>query len=158
MSIIVDVSADGARTALASTRVKRVATAVLSAEGVRDALVSIAFVSSREIARLNKRHLGHGGPTDVIAFALGAGRERPAARPVIGDIYIAPDVARANAMRFGRGVREELARLVVHGTLHVLGHDHPDGTERTTSPMWRRQERLLASASIRRALSGDREP
>ncbi len=158
MSIIVDVSADGTRTALASARVKRVATAVLRAEGVRDALVSIAFVSAREIARLNKRHLAHGGPTDVISFALGARRSRSAAHPVVGDIYIAPEVARANATRFGRGVREELARLVIHGTLHVLGHDHPDGTDRTSSPMWRRQERLLSSATIRRALSGAREP
>jgi len=158
MSIIVDVSADGARTPLASARVRRVAAAVLRAEGVRDALVSIAFVSAREIARLNKRHLGHAGVTDVISFALGAGKERSAPHAVVGDIYIAPDVARANAMRFGRGVREELARLVVHGTLHVLGHDHPDGTARTTSPMWRRQERLLASATVRRALAGAREP
>lgn len=158
MSIVVDVSADGTRIPLASARVKRVATAVLRAEGVRDALVSIAFVSAREIAQLNRRHLRHAGPTDVISFALGAGSDRSAAHPVIGDIYIAPDVARANATRFGRGVREELARLVVHGTLHVLGHDHPGGTERTASPMWRRQERLLASATVRRALSGAREP
>jgi len=158
MSLIVDVSADGARAPLASARVKRVAAAVLRAEGVRDALVSIAFVSARAIARLNQRHLGHTGPTDVIAFALGAGKERSRAHPVVGDIYIAPEVARANATRFGRGVREELARLVVHGTLHVLGHDHPDGTDRTTSPMWRRQERLLSSATIRRALSRAREP
>ena len=157
MSIIVDISADGTRIPLAPARVKRVATAVLKAERVRDALVSIAFVSAREIARLNKRHLGHTGPTDVISFALGAGSERSAAHPVVGDIYIAPVVARANAMRFGRGVREEIARLVVHGTLHVLGHDHPDGSERTTSPMWRRQERLLSSATIRRALSGASE-
>jgi len=158
MSIIVDVSADGTRIPLASARVRRVAAAVLRAEGVRDALVSIAFVSAREIARLNKRHLGHAGATDVISFALGAGKERSAAHPVVGDIYIAPDVARANAVRFGRGVREELARLVVHGTLHVLGHNHPDGTERTTSRMWRRQERLLSSATIRRALFGSNEP
>ena len=41
------------------------------------------------------------------------------------------------------GVREELARLVVHGTLHVLGHDHPEDDSRLRSPMWRRQERLL---------------
>ena len=158
MSIIVDVSADGARAPLASARVKRVAAAVLRAEGVRDALLSIAFVSVREIARLNQRHLAHAGPTDVISFALGAGTERSPAHPVVGDIYIAPEVARTNAMRFRRGVREELARLVIHGTLHVLGHDHPEGTDRTSSPMWRRQERLLSSATIRRVLSGARAP
>jgi probable rRNA maturation factor len=43
-------------------------------------------------------------------------------------------------------VREEITRLAVHGTLHVLGHDHPDGASRMTSVMWRRQEELLAVA------------
>jgi probable rRNA maturation factor len=158
MSIIVDVSADGVRTPLASGRVKDIASAVLRAEGASDALVSITFVSTREIARLNRHHLQHSGPTDVISFALGAGKQQSSAYPVVGDIYIAPDVARANAARFGRGVREELARLVVHGTLHVLGHDHPVDSDRATSPMWSRQERLLGSARVRRALSGARPP
>ena len=64
----------------------------------------------------------------------------------MGDVYIAPEVARRNAREHGCGLREETARLVVHGVLHVLGHDHPDGEERTDSTMWRRQERLLARA------------
>ena len=156
MSVIIDVSADGVRTPLASARVKGIASAVLRAERVSAALVSITFVSARQIARLNKRHLAHSGPTDVISFALGEGKPGSSSYPVVGDIYIAPDVARTNAARFGRGLREEIARLVVHGTLHVLGHDHPDGSDRMTSPMWRRQERLLASARVKRALSGAR--
>jgi probable rRNA maturation factor len=69
---------------------------------------------------------------------------------VVGDVYIAPDVARRNAKAEGTGVREELMRLVVHGVLHVLGHDHPDeGEARYASPMWKRQERLLRSAPVR---------
>lgn len=139
MSLGVDVSASDVRIPLARERVARLARGVLRAERVRDALLSIAFVSKGEITRLNQRHLGRRRPTDVIAFAF----DRAAGRgPVIGDIYIAPDVARENARRLGAGVREEVARLVVHGTLHVLGHDHPED-ERTASPMWARQERLL---------------
>ena len=65
--------------------------------------------------------------------------------PVVGDVYIAPSVARVNARLSGVTVREELARLVVHGTLHVLGHDHP-AVGRERSAMWRRQEHLLARA------------
>ncbi len=76
--------------------------------------------------------------------------------PVVGDIYIAPGVARRNAARHGAGVREEIARLVVHGTLHVLGYDHPEGEERTASRMWRRQERLLARLHRRRSTGGTR--
>lgn len=143
MSLAVDVTAEGVRVPLARERVAAVAATALRAEGVRDALLSIAFVSNRAIAALNRRHLGHSGATDVISF----GFERAGAEgPVIGDIYIAPDIARVNARRHGSGVREEIARLTVHGVLHVLGYDHPEGAERTTSDMWRRQERLVARA------------
>jgi probable rRNA maturation factor len=140
-SLAVDVSSDGGRLPLSRERVADVARAVLRAEKVRDAMLSIAFVSARDIAALNRRHLGHRGPTDVIAFALG---DAAADGPVIGDVYISPEVARENARRHNVGVREELSRLVVHGTLHVLGYDHPGGDERVDSPMWRRQERLVA--------------
>jgi probable rRNA maturation factor len=47
-------------------------------------------------------------------------------------------------LRQGVSAQEELLRLVVHGTLHVLGHDHPESDARTKSPMWRKQERILA--------------
>ena len=157
MTLIVDVSTDGARAPLSSARVKEIAVAVLRAERVPEALVSIALVSSRQIARLNKRHLRHAGATDVISFALG-GATSGARQPIVGDIYIAPDVARANARRYGRGMREELARLVVHGTLHILGYDHPEGEDRTSSSMWRRQERLLSSARVKRAIGGAGSP
>jgi probable rRNA maturation factor len=62
---------------------------------------------------------------------------------LVGDIYIAPEVARRNALSFGVPQREEVARLVVHGVLHVAGYDHPEGAARIESPMWRRQEQLL---------------
>jgi probable rRNA maturation factor len=107
---------------------------------VTDALVSIAFVSDRQMASLNWQHLQHRGATDVISFgfapsAVGCG--------VVGDIYIAPGVARRNAMAHDERIRDELLRLVVHGTLHVLGYEHPEGADRSTSPMWKRQERIM---------------
>jgi probable rRNA maturation factor len=143
MSHSVYVSTRGARSALSMARAEAIARSVLAAERVRNAMLSITFVSSAAMARLNGRHLGHRGSTDVISFGFeSSGR----GAPVVGDIYIAPDVARANAVRNGVPVREELARLVVHGTLHVLGYDHPEGEARTHSPMWRRQERALARA------------
>ena len=144
MSLIVDVSADGVRAPVGRERLKNLAVGVLKAERARDALLSIALVSSAQIARLNRAHLGHSGATDVISFALTNPPSGPGRQAIVGDIYIAPAVARANAARMGTSIRLEIARLVVHGTLHVLGHDHPDGAGRTTSPMWRRQEQLLA--------------
>lgn len=140
MSIAVDVST-GERIPISHERIVDAARRVLRAEGVRHALVSVAFVSRARITSINRKYLAHRGATDVISF----GFARAAADdPVVGDIYIAPTVARANAVANGVGVREELLRLVVHGVLHVLGHDHPEGESRERSAMWLRQERLLA--------------
>ena len=143
MSRIVDVTMDRVRVPVSRDRVAHLAERVLRAERVRHALLSVAFVPDREIALLNWRHLRHRGPTDVISFGF-----VPAEKggPVVGDVYIAPGVARRNAIAHGHGVREETLRLVVHGVLHVLGYDHPDDESRYGSPMWRRQERLLRSA------------
>ena len=143
MSIVVDVDSEGVRLPLGRERVAAVVRAVLEAERVRDALISIAFLDRRAMAALNRKHLGRRGATDVIAFGLVRSDPR---LPVIGDIYIAPEVAREQAAEFGVPIREELARLTVHGTLHVLGHDHPEGEARMTSPLWERQEKLLKKA------------
>jgi probable rRNA maturation factor len=137
VSLSVSVAVEGVRIPLARSRVEAIARAVLRAERVRDAMISIAFVSRSAIARINRRYLAHGGATDVISFAFGD--------PLVGDIYISPDVARRNAREHAIGVREELTRLVIHGILHVVGHDHPDDA-RSASPMWKRQEQLLRRA------------
>jgi probable rRNA maturation factor len=131
---------DGVPAALSRARAQKVVESVLRAEKVRGALVSVAFVSDRSIAAMNAAHLAHRGPTDVISF----GFDRPTGRhPVVGDIYVAPGVATRNAKARRQPVREELVRLLVHGTLHVLGYDHPDDGRRESSAMWRRQEQLV---------------
>lgn len=140
MSLDVEVAADGVRVPLAKRRVADLARAVLEAEGVRDAIISFAFVRASTIAAVNREHLGHKGPTDVISFPLAAA----GGAPLGGDVYICPDVAARNAIEHGVGLREEIARLVVHATLHVLGHEHPEGVGREASAMWRRQEALLS--------------
>jgi probable rRNA maturation factor len=141
--IHVDVSFTVRRKQLPESRVRELVRATLGSEKVRDALISVAFVGTTTIARLNKKFLSHGGATDVISFGMSrAGKSSP----VIGDIYICPQVAARNAKELGIRTSEELARLVVHGTLHILGYDHPEGAGRTSSPMWKRQERILASS------------
>lgn len=135
----VAVQSEGVRPAVSAARLAAAGRLVLGAEGVKAALLSVTLLTPSRMAAMNRRHLGHAGATDVISFGF-----RDPSGAVIGDIYLCPAVAAANARRFGVGVREELLRLVVHGTLHVLGHDHPDGETRVASPMWKRQERLLA--------------
>ena len=146
MSLDVDVSSDGVRSPIGKERTQDIVQAVLRSEKVRNALVSIAFVDKRAMARLNKTHLGHTGPTDVISFGF---TRAAAADPVVGDIYVCPAVARDNARGRQESVRREVARLVIHGTLHILGHDHPD-EDREASGMWRKQERLVARLTGRR--------
>jgi probable rRNA maturation factor len=138
-ALAVHVAAESVRPTLGRARVAALARAVLRAEGVRAAEISLTFVDVDAMAALNWRHLRHRGPTDIITFELSPS---PGA-PVTGDVYVCPDVARDNARAHGCTVREELARLVVHGMLHTLGHEHPEDASRVESPMWAAQERYV---------------
>ncbi len=140
---VVQVAREQVRIPVSLARVQRVAESVLRAERVRDAVVSVTFLSDRRMATLNWSHLRHRGATDVISFGFALVAK---GAPLTGDIYVAPGVARRNALAHGAGIREELLRLVVHGMLHVIGYDHPVDDERYASPMWKRQERLLRGA------------
>jgi probable rRNA maturation factor len=99
--------------------------------------VDVTLLSVAAMRRTNRRATGRRGLTDVIAYAL----PQPDGR-LLGDVYISPAAA-AIAARNGAGLQEELVRLAVHGTLHVLGYDHPEGAGRTRSRMWRLQERYV---------------
>ncbi len=119
---------------------------ILAWEGARGrrARVELALLDAAAMRRLNRRVTGRRGLTDVLAFAL----PQPDGA-LLGDVYICPAAAERWVRNGGRGkgdarrVEEELVRLTVHGTLHVLGYDHPDGPGRTRSAMWRRQERYV---------------
>lgn len=127
----------GRRLPLSAHRVRRVVEAVLRGER-RQASISVTFLGRDAMRRLNARHKGHDAPTDVLAFALG----EPGGRAV-GDVYVCAYVAAREARARGIPLAQELVRLVVHGTLHALGREHPDDDSRTRSPMWRRQERYV---------------
>lgn len=129
---------DGVSIPIETERVEEVVEAVLRSENVGAAAISVTFLSDPEIARLNSEYLSHEGPTDVISFPL----TQPGG-PAVGDVYIGADRAVLQAGELGIDVAEELLRLTVHGTLHVLGYDHPESGERETSPMYLRQEELL---------------
>lgn len=128
---------------------------VLADLGVRGAAeLSLLFVTQDEIAVLNEEYMGAVGPTDVLAFPIDAADVETAAGPgnatrgpsraepdttdlplLLGDVVVCPSVAVAQAPSHAGNVDDELALLVVHGILHVLGHDHaePEQTERMRS-------------------------
>jgi probable rRNA maturation factor len=110
----------------------------LIGEGAADSELSLSFVTAEEIADLHARYLGEEGPTDVLSFPLDEAREGGGEGGVriLGDVVIAPDVAAANNPV---DPAAELRLLLVHGILHLLGHDHEAESER--AEMWARQER-----------------
>ena len=127
-----------------AARLTRVARRVLAWEGATSDRVELTLVGGGAMRRLNRRATGRRGVTDVIAFAL----PQPDGT-VLGDVYVCAAAARRWVKTEGAGkgkggdLDQELVRLAVHGTLHVLGYDHPNGAGRTRSTMWRRQERYV---------------
>ncbi len=111
------------------------ARATLLGEGIADAELSISLVTEEEIAGLHERYLHEAGPTDVLSFPLDDEAGEDGLRQ-LGDVVIAPAIAARNNPD---DPAAELRLLLVHGILHLLGHDHMDDGER--AEMWARQER-----------------
>lgn len=123
------------------------AEAVLVAEGIEgEAELSLSFVDEATIAELNERWLGHEGATDVLSFPIedDPGPWRPGDPPaLLGDVVVCPEVAFRNAPTHAGTYEDELALLVVHGVLHVLGMDHEDPDE--ADAMEAREQVLLTA-------------
>lgn len=118
--------------------IDRALRATLRREGVSRAELSVTFVGDPEIAHLHGRYLGRDGVTDVLAFALHREGDDP-----LGDVYVGHAQALRQAAEDGAEPHRELARLAVHGALHVLGYNHPEGPERVRCEMYRVQEEVL---------------
>jgi probable rRNA maturation factor len=116
--------------------------AVLQAEGVSGEL-TLTFVDRDEIAALNAEHMGERGPTDVLSFPLDSVDDSAGALPgpvLLGDVVVCPAVASEAAQAHAGTLDDQLALLVVHGVLHVLGHDHAQPNE---TRLMRQRERAL---------------
>lgn len=118
--------------------------AVLAAEGVSGpGEVNVLFVDAAAMSDLNRLHMGATGPTDVLSFPIDAGDDLDDAEErLVGDIVVCPSVAYRNAPGHAGSYPDEVALLLVHGALHLLGHDHADRTEQQR--MWDRERELLA--------------
>jgi len=115
---------------------ERLAAETLLAERLASSELSLSFVTEDEIAGLHERYLHEAGPTDVLSFPLDEDDVDEHGVRVLGDVVIAPSVAARNNPQDRDA---ELRLLVVHGILHLLGHDHDEDEERAA--MWAKQER-----------------
>jgi probable rRNA maturation factor len=106
----------------------------LAAEGVARSELSVSFVTTEEMADLHRTYLDEEGPTDVLSFPLDDVDEEGAR--ILGDVVINPSAAERNNPS---DPASELRVLLVHGILHLLGHDHEADADRTA--MWALQER-----------------
>jgi probable rRNA maturation factor len=144
-------------------RWQALAVAVLAAEGVQgECELSVLFVDEATIADLNERFMGHAGPTDVLSFPIDGEANPPGRWPdnggpgpdrldedmddlplLLGDVVVCPTIADGNAEGHAGSYDDELALLVVHGILHLLGMDHADESGRIA--MQARERELLAA-------------
>lgn len=122
----------------------------LAHEGVGvNAEVGLAFVDLDEMTALNVDHMAGTGPTDVLAFPIDGWAETAGLAPatdappaMVGDIVVCPEVAERSTSET-QTLADELALLVVHGALHLIGHDHYEADERER--MQAREQALLSA-------------
>lgn len=105
-------------------RMREIARTVLEGEGEPEAEVNVAFVDDSTIHTLNKRYLNHDEPTDVLSFPLSEGKK------LSGQLVVGAEVASREATERGHDVQTELALYVIHGLLHLCGHDDHEDADR----------------------------
>ncbi len=133
-------------------RFERATRKLLGACGEEGSSLSLSFVGDAAIRRLNREHRGKDRPTDVLSFPLfepnAAAPGTPCTGPggperLLGDVVISVDAAARQAAGYGVPLAAEIERLLIHGILHLLGHDHERPAERRAMVA---EERRLASA------------
>ena len=151
MKYEIGVKIDGRfRGAVDEERLRGFAERVLAAEDVAPAEMGIVVTGDAVVRRLNCQFCGEDAPTDVLSFALTEGKDKFALPPGetirLGEVVISLPTARRQAKRGGHSLESEVALLLVHGLLHLLGYDH--AVESEERRMRSREEALLASLGV----------
>lgn len=121
MSYSIAIADDQQRLTIEPARLRQAVRQILKDAGVASAEISLALVDDPTIHALNRQYLGHDWPTDVISFVL----EQEEGR-LVGEVIVSTDTAAAAAARLGWPAEDEVLLYVVHGTLHLVGHDDQD--------------------------------
>ena len=129
---------------VAADDLERVARVALEAEGVPGAELGILITDDATIHDLNRRYADEDKATDVLSFSLREGEEfvSPDETERLGEVIISLDTAKRQAEEAGRPLEAEVAHLLVHGILHLLGYDHAEPEEERA--MQARERAILA--------------
>jgi probable rRNA maturation factor len=132
------------QTGLAADLLERAAQAVLAHQAA-DGDLTILLTDDAQLHELNREYLGIDAPTDVLSFPASE-TDPETARRYLGDLLISVARAREQAKAAGHTLEAEVQLLTVHGTLHLLGHDHAKAREKAR--MWEAQAEILAGLGI----------
>ncbi len=134
-----EVCFDAETRGVSASWIRRVVGGTLTSERAAKRSVSVLLTDDRRIRNINRRFLSHDYATDVISF--GAGEAAAGPKDFLGDLVVSCQTARRVAKELGVPYRQELARYLVHGTLHLLGYR--DRKKKDRERMHARQEKIL---------------
>jgi len=132
---------------VAADAIERLSRVVLAAEGVPAAELGVLITDDARVRELNREYAGEDEPTDVLSFSLREGEDFASPDGVVrlGEVIISYPTAERQASDAGRPAEDEVAHLLVHGILHLLGYDHAEAQEERR--MRAREEELLEAFS-----------
>lgn len=127
---IIELQADVDTAGLDAHALERLAARALEAEGVAmPSELSVMLADDTTVHELNRTYRGTDAPTDVLSFSQAEGddfAQPEGTAPHLGDVIISIDTARRQAAEYGVSLQDEVAHLLVHGVLHLLGYDHQE--------------------------------
>jgi probable rRNA maturation factor len=144
MSFTIEIADDEQPLAIDRSRLKQAVRNILREAGIQSAEISIAIVNDERMHELNRQYLQHDYPTDVLSFVLDSEAE---ARALDGEIIASSDYAVREAQRYGWSANDELLLYVIHGCLHLVGHD--DTTAESKQQMREAERRHLARFALK---------
>jgi rRNA maturation RNase YbeY len=132
------------RISVRANTIRRVAQSVLVQAGHPTAQLSLSLVGKTRMRSLNRKYRGRDYPTDVLAFPMESMEKQT--EVFLGDVVICLPVAIGQASRFGNSADQEIFRLLIHGTLHLLGYDH-EQSPREAKRMQRKERAIVQELS-----------
>ncbi len=127
MPLTIEINAANKRHTVDSARLKKAVRLILKDAGIQSAEISIAIVADDKMHELNRRYLQHDYPTDVLSFVLARDKK---AGSLEGEIIASSDYAAREAADYGWTAEDELLLYVIHGCLHLVGHDDTTAKEK----------------------------